>query len=515
MDAKQSYQLWTVARHLIVNEGYRPVDAPHVQEHEIWLEKIEEPKRPVVRLVARQVDWSREVLRDRDRAYMMVQKLRDQARKRKVSFVNVYFCPLPPVDDTVPPLEEPVVSTRGAENVTILYTNEGDVRTLAHLSQLLRTSLPSLEDAEERTEAEALYRKQQALQVTHVRMKREQSFFQNGKPRMTYVFIAIQIVMFAILEWNGGSQNTETLIRYGAKFQPLILEGEWWRLLTAVFLHIGFLHLLMNTLALFYLGTAVERIFGTIRFTCIYLLAGVIGSLASFAFTTNLSAGASGAIFGCFGALLYIGVSKPRLFFRTMGLNVLFILALNLMFGFTIPGIDNAGHLGGLVGGFLIAAVVHFPKQKSKLRLVPVLILLFIIPFLVKTGIEGEYDASKGSQVVALAQMYIQEGKVDQAYTLLSDTFANQEDVPSEAYFFLAYVELKRADYKQAEGHLLKAIEQDPTFTEAYFNLAVLYTKTNRFPEALDVARKAETLDSDNEDIQELLQQLTQSLDEG
>lgn len=117
--------------------------------------------------------------------------------------------------------------------------------------------------------------------------------------------------------------------------------------MTPIVLHIGLLHLLMNTLALFYLGSAVERVYGNIRFLFIYLAAGFGGTLASFIFSPTLSAGASGAIFGCFGALLYFGLIYPSLFFRTMGFNILVVLGINLAFGFTIPGIDNAGHIGG------------------------------------------------------------------------------------------------------------------------------------------------------------------------
>lgn len=163
--------------------------------------------------------------------------------------------------------------------------------------------------------------------------------------------------MYIWLEYAGGSTNTLNLIQWGAKYNPLIIEGEWWRLFSAMFLHIGFFHLMMNGLALYFLGTLVERIFGSIRFFFIYMIAGLIGSLASFAFMGAVSAGASGAIFGCFGALLYFGLIHRELFFRTMGQNVIVILVINLVFGFVVQGIDMGAHLGGLAGGFLAAAL--------------------------------------------------------------------------------------------------------------------------------------------------------------
>ena len=95
----------------------------------------------------------------------------------------------------------------------------------------------------------------------------------------------------------------------------------------------------------------------------IYVVAGIFRTLASLLFSPSISAGASGAIFGCFGALLYFGTIYPSLFKRTMGGNVLIVIAINLIFGFSVPGIDNAGHIGGLIGGYLAAAIVHFPKS--------------------------------------------------------------------------------------------------------------------------------------------------------
>src|SRR3954465_11110377 len=93
---------------------------------------------------------------------------------------------------------------------------------------------------------------------------------------------------------------------------------------------------------------AVERIFGNTRFLFIYIFAGISGVIASFIFSPNISAGASGAIFGCFGALLYFALIYPKLFFRTMGPSVITVLVFNLIFGFTVSIVDNAGHLGGL-----------------------------------------------------------------------------------------------------------------------------------------------------------------------
>ena len=155
------------------------------------------------------------------------------------------------------------------------------------------------------------------------RQEEERSLFLYGKPLATYSLLFCIAVMFILLERNGGSTSIVTLIEYGAKFNPLIIEGQYWRFFSAMFLHIGFLHLAMNSFALLYLGGDVERMYGTVRFGIIYLIAGLFGSVSSFAFNEQIAAGASGAIFGCFGALLYFGLVHKRLFLRTMGRNVI------------------------------------------------------------------------------------------------------------------------------------------------------------------------------------------------
>src|SRR5699024_1398762 len=125
-----------------------------------------------------------------------------------------------------------------------------------------------------------------------------------------------------------------------------VIDNEWWRILTSMFLHIGWAHIAMNMIALYFLGSIVERIYGAKRFLAIYFLAGIGGGLASFLFPENISAGASGAIFGLFGALLFFGVIYKKIFFQTMGKGVLLIIGVNIVFGFGVPYIDMAGHIG-------------------------------------------------------------------------------------------------------------------------------------------------------------------------
>jgi rhomboid protease GluP len=183
-----------------------------------------------------------------------------------------------------------------------------------------------------------------------------------ARPRWVYVFLAINIVMFAALELTGGSTNAGNLVRFGANFAPLVAEGQVWRLVTANFLHIGILHVVVNAYALYTLGMEAEALFGHPRFIVLYLLSGVSGAIFSYMLTQGLSAGASTALFGLFGALTVF-------FYRQRGLlgnlgqqrliNLGMVLVVNVVIGFS-PGsnIDNWGHLGGLLGGAVLGWIL-------------------------------------------------------------------------------------------------------------------------------------------------------------
>jgi rhomboid protease GluP len=180
-----------------------------------------------------------------------------------------------------------------------------------------------------------------------------------ARPRWMYVFLAINIILFLGMEFTGGSENSANLVRFGANYAPLVNAGEYWRLLTANFLHIGVLHLLVNSYALYLLGMEVEALFGHSRFTVIYLLSGISGSVFSFMLTQGLSAGASTSLFGLFGALA-VFFYKQRKLLGDIGqqrlISLGLTLAINVVIGLS-PGsrIDNWGHLGGLIGGAVLA----------------------------------------------------------------------------------------------------------------------------------------------------------------
>lgn len=228
------------------------------------------------------------------------------------------------------------------------------------------------------------------IQQWEQRREREmQQVFSYGKPRITYVLLGIMVVLFLAMEALGGSQNSRVLLFFGAKYNPLILTGEWWRFITPIFLHIGFMHMLFNGMALYSLGALTEQLYGSARFFLIFMLAGISGVVASFAFSPYVSAGASGAIFGLFGALLYFGTRDRTMYARAFGSNILFVLGINLAIGFLYPDmIDNYAHLGGLFGGFLAASVVGMPGRQAQagIRVAALTVLALLLWFGITSG---------------------------------------------------------------------------------------------------------------------------------
>lgn len=190
---------------------------------------------------------------------------------------------------------------------------------------------------------------------------------QSPKPVITYVLIGINIIIWSLLTLYSkisGLSYSQLIIDFGAKDNLRILSGEYWRFLTPIFLHANLFHLLINCYSLNAAGVLVEKIFGRLKFSIVYLCAGIMGNILSFIFSFNPGVGASGSIFGLLGALLYFGIIKPALFKSHFGHNIILTILLNLGYGFTTTGIDNSAHIGGLIGGFLASGIVLPANQK-------------------------------------------------------------------------------------------------------------------------------------------------------
>lgn len=182
-------------------------------------------------------------------------------------------------------------------------------------------------------------------------------------PFISYAILAVTGFMFLLQEILGGSTNQWVLVQLGAKVNELIVLGDWYRLITPMFLHIGLTHILFNALIIYFLGIQLETIFGHWRFLALYFLSGLAGNATSFAFNQSISAGASTAIFGLFGStlvLVKLFPGHPQI--KAMAKNFTLLIILNLVFGIFSPNIDMAGHVGGLAGGYLITYALSTPR---------------------------------------------------------------------------------------------------------------------------------------------------------
>ncbi|MEQ2526181.1 rhomboid family intramembrane serine protease [Bacillaceae bacterium CLA-AA-H227] len=503
----EDYVFWKLANFFISELDYRYITLSQDQK-ELWLEKRENKDAQVIRLLNHNIDWSNWLQKDIERTVLNGENIRKQMTRGELNLLNIYVTSNPPVDDYEFRINKPFVEpTRKKTIVTSMLIERAQTHEkIEHLAKFFGAYI-NFRDYEEVQEDVIESLKSDTLALAVNKVKKERALFDQGKPFFTYIFIAIQVVMFLLLELFGGSTTTSTLIQFGAKVNPLILEGEWWRFLTPIFLHIGFLHLVMNTIGLYYIGTTVERIFGRLRFLFIYLIAGFGGSVASFIFSPNLSAGASGAIFGCFGALLYFGLIYPKLFLRTMGLNLFMVLAINFAFGFTVSNVDNAGHIGGLIGGFLAAGIVHFPKKKKLLMQSGALIVTLLLSIgLLQYGFTHPTKVIGEVGVWETAQGYIEGEEYEKAYDLLAE-FTQEEEASEEIYFLLSYTEIKLNHLDEAEKTLLKVLELDPKFHEAHYNLALVYLELQDYENAKLHAEKAVEIEPTNKNYVDLLNQ--------
>ena len=196
---------------------------------------------------------------------------------------------------------------------------------------------------------------------------------------LVYVLVALQGTAVGVPLNLGLVQQPREVLSLGALIPALVAEGEAWRLVTSAFLHSGFVHLALNMLSLYFLGSFAEVTFGRSRFLALYLISGIAGGLAYLYFGSfNAPAvGASGAIFGLLGGVFGFAIRRGTFSMRNPIISQLLLLtALNLFLGATIPGVSNTAHIGGLLGGlvfgYLMAPTVY--SQKKLVAATPILL---------------------------------------------------------------------------------------------------------------------------------------------
>ncbi|MCC6746338.1 MAG: rhomboid family intramembrane serine protease [Deltaproteobacteria bacterium] len=275
----------------------------------------------------------------------------------------------------------------GAEEATALWRTVVEVGADGEAVEAARRRLesppPSLAPPEDEG-VEELVRIVTERAGAHHRVPRNAKRVWRAAPVTTALLVVLAAIHVGV-ELQGSAERAWVLWRFGANFRLAAFHGEPWRLLASMFLHGGLLHLAFNLYALYLLGRLVEQLYGSLRFWTIYMGAGLAGALASAVYggDERLSVGASGAIFGLLGAAL-VGVRRlrgqvPEAWRKELTMNLLISVGLQLYIGFTVPMIDNAAHVGGLVGGGAVALLLALPKVATLPAARQALILLAVI----------------------------------------------------------------------------------------------------------------------------------------
>lgn len=326
-----------------------------------------------------------------------------------------------------------------------------------------------------------------------------------AKPVVTNVLLGALVVVFVAETVLSRSLNTTSpaLVTLGAQVNALVASGAVWRLLAAMFLHIGIMHLAFNGWALFSLGREIEMFYGPASFTAIYFLSGLAGNVAYYLFGTNtVSAGASGAVFGLVGAEVAFFL-RNRVLFGKLGRqrlgNLVGLIAINLLIGFTVPGINNLAHLGGLVSGLLLglgmtpryepewtwvgsAPTPHLADRTPTWRRLAVVAAALVL--LVGGLLLGNRHWAGSTAVLRQqAEAASTAGDWTQAQTLLERAVAIDQTDP-ESHFNLGVVYIRQNKFSAAAASFETVLQLVPDSPDAHFALGLVYAQLGRAAEA-------------------------------
>ncbi len=350
------------------------------------------------------------------------------------------------------------------------------------------------------------------IDIDELIRQREQEFrvvLKVKTPVATYILIAINVMVFALIYFismQTGNSYSRLLHTFGAKVNTRILAGEYWRLITPIFLHASVMHLAVNCYSLYALGVTAEKLFGRFRFLTVYLVAGVLGNIFSLMFSPNPGVGASGAIFGLLGTMLYFGLEKPALFRASFGRSILFSLLINLAYGFSNAGIDNFAHIGGLIGGFLASGIVAKTEKKrwyfNRYLYIAVTLLLIVSGLAYGFNSKQNRIALKTEELVTLdeAQEWSQlEAKAEE----LLELGLKNEELKVSILWTLAKAEAMTQKYDEAVLHAEELSLLDPQ--NGHYMLGILYFDMQQFNRSKEELLKSKNAGADYEQIDQIL----------
>ncbi len=360
--------------YFITIKGYNPIILRGVN-NEIWLENMEGPYN-IIRINTGYIHNNEQFDFDMFKTKRIMDKIKFKTFSFSLNTLSFFL-----------DLGDNVDLKEGKNIDCIKVVNEEDVKN----SNLVLESFPDLKDKLNYSEegVELFSKITEDINRKNMKdMKESEEVFKEKTPYITYALIIINVLVFISMYIFGhGSEDIRTLYSFGALDKVSVVNyHEYYRLITSAFLHIGFLHLICNMYALYILGSEIESYFGKLKYLFIYFISALVGSLVSLVFISEntISAGASGAIFGLMGALLYFGYYYRAMLNNAITKQIVPLILLNLFIGFISSDINNFAHLGGLFGGLIASMIVGVKYKSGKSEKTNgIIVLLLFIAFLI------------------------------------------------------------------------------------------------------------------------------------
>ena len=359
--SKEDTLVMKLIHYFVTNEDYRPI-VVHGVQNEIWLENLDNDI-PLIRINSNYIHNEEQLMSD----LRKVEVIRKTIKKKTYSFRSKVLNLLMNTRDEVTLTEEENVLSIKVKNITELKKNKFINDYFPNFKEKVVSKNNGIVDVLEMTEELNKKTIKEDNELAKIFLKKDQTI-------VTYSIILLNIIVFmlSLLDYN-------MIINCFANYYINVKNGEIYRLLTACFVHANFLHIFFNMYALYYIGPMVEKYYGKLKYLLIYLGSGIMGSLFSVVLSNNVSIGASGAIFGLFGSMLYFGYKYRATLDGFVRSGIIPVLFINLILGFIVPNIDVYGHIGGLVGGLLLSYIVGVYRKCKKKNTINGLIIITIL----------------------------------------------------------------------------------------------------------------------------------------
>lgn len=348
--------IMNLVHYFITEENYNPVILHGVND-EIWLENMDKDYK-LIRIVSHYIHNEEQLKFDKFKVNKILANLKKKTFSLKMPVISIYTS-----------LGEDVVLNNDEYSLSVFINKLADIKN----EQLLSLFPNIVEKTKHEEKGVELFVKisEDINKESLKKSKRVEKIFSMKQPIITYTFMFVCIFLFLFLvlfiDNNILNFNADSLVTFGGNVGILTKNGEYFRLFTSIFLHGGLIHLICNMYSLYVVGPQVESFYGKIKYLVIFLISGITGSILSLGFSPDnvVSVGASGALFGILGAICYFGYHYRVYLGNVLKSQIIPIIVLNLFIGFSVSGIDNFAHIGGLIGGIFSSMALGVPDKSS------------------------------------------------------------------------------------------------------------------------------------------------------